>query len=188
MNVEKLKEIFGEWPLRVGEFHKVSYDQFKKDWINTFSEPNDADLRDEAVITDAYDTLSFPVRNDVGSSGYDMFSPLDFVLEPGDEIKIPTGIKVEMLEGWYLMCCPRSSLGFKYYCRFANTICVGDASYYNNEDNEGHYFIKIRNEGNKRMEIHKGDRFCQAIFQVHGITNDDRTDGTRTGGIGSTGA
>lgn len=187
MTIEKLKEIFGEWPLRVGEFHKVSYDQFRKDWIDTFAEPTDADLRDERMIADAYDTLSLPVRNDEGSAGYDMYSPVDFVLEPGEEIKIPTGIKVDMLIGWYLMCCPRSGLGFKYYCRLSNTIGVVDASYYNNKDNEGHCFVKLRNEGNKRMEIHKGDRFCQVIFQMHGITNDDNASGTRNGGFGSTG-
>ena len=187
MNIEKLKEIFGEWPLRVGQFYKVSYDQFRKDWLDTFSEAGDTELREEDVIKDAYDTLALPVRSDDGSAGHDMYSPLDFVLDPGDEIKIPTGIKVQMLEGWYLMCVPRSGMGFKYYVRNANTIGVIDASYYNNKDNEGHCYIKIRNEGMKRMEVHKGDRFCQAIFHIHGITEDDNASGERSGGIGSTG-
>lgn len=186
MTVEKLKEIFGEWPLKVGSFRRVSYDQFKSDWLDTFCEPTDAELRDEKVIADAYDTMHLPVRNDCGSCGYDFYSPLDFVLDPGDEIKIPTCINVAMLEGWYLMCCPRSGLGFKYYCRLSNTTGIIDASYILSE-NEGHIFVKLRNEGTKRMVIHKGDRFCQGIFNMHGITFDDHATGTRNGGFGSTG-
>ena len=62
MTVDKLKEIFGEWPLRVGEFHKVSYQQFEKDWLDTFCEPGDVQLRERQVVMDAYDTLPLPVR------------------------------------------------------------------------------------------------------------------------------
>ena len=186
--LNKLKEVFGEWPLRVAEFHKVSYDQFRKDWINTFSEPNDEELRDERIIADAYDTLSLPMRSDQGSCGYDFYSPLSFTLDPDEEIVIPTGIKIKMLVGWYLMCCPRSGLGFKYYCRFANSMGIIDESYFGNPDNEGHCFIKLRNEGTKRMVINKGDRFCQGIVNVHGITLSDSANGIRNGGLGSTGA
>lgn len=180
------KKIFGEWPLRIAQFYKVSYEQFRKDWLDTFCEPNDAELREEIFIEAVYKTLILPTRNDQGSCGYDFYSPLTFTLEPDEEIKIPTGIRVKMLEGWYLMCCPRSGLGFKYYCRFANTVGIIDESYFY-ADNEGHCFVKIRNEGSKRMYITSGDRFFQGIFNVHGITFDDTTVGTRTGGLGSTG-
>ena len=187
MNTEKLVEVFGEWPLRMGGFMKVSYEQFKKDWLNTYSEPGDEELRSEKAIKDAYNTLNLPTRADIRSCGYDFYSPLDFVLDPDEDINIPTGIKVWMLPGWYLSCHPRSGMGFKYYCRLCNTTGIIDASYYNNPGNEGHCFIKIRNEGNHRMVVHKGDRFCQGIFNIHGVTTDDNTFGIRTGGLGSSG-
>lgn len=187
MTVEKLQEVFGEWPLRVGKFEKVSYEQFRKDWLETFAWPEDEKLRSEELIKDAYNTMPVPVRADDGSSGFDFYSPLNFDLIPNKDINIPTGIKVQMLPGWYLSCHPRSSLGFKYYCRLSNTTGIIDASYYNNPKNEGHCFIKIRNESTKIMIVRKGDRFCQGIFNIHGITYDDNASGTRTGGLGSSG-
>ena len=186
MDINKLKEIFGEWPLRVGEFHKVSFQQFEKDWLDTFCEPGDVQLRERQVVMDAYDTLSLPVRATGGSAGNDFFSPLDFVLEPGDEIKIPTGIRAFIMNGFYLECVPKSGLGFKYYVRLANTVGTVDCDYFYSS-NEGHIFVKIRNEGDKIMTVKKGDKFCQGIFKIYGITNDDNAKDIRDGGFGSTG-
>ncbi len=59
--------------------------------------------------------------------------------------------------------------------------------FYNNEGNEGHYWLKIRNEGDKMLSIQKGDRVAQAIFQKYLLTDNDEVDSTRTGGFGSTG-
>ena len=187
MDINKLKEVFGEWPLRVGEFQKVSYAQFKKDWLDTFCEPGDAELRESAVIEDAYDTLTLPVRATSGSAGNDFFSPIGFVLEPDEEIKIPTGIKAYILDGFYLECVPKSGLGFKYYVRMSNTVGIVDSDYAYSS-NDGHIFIKIRNEGNKRMTINKGDKLFQGIFKIFGITYDDNAKDVRDGGFGSTGA
>lgn len=48
------------------------------------------------------------------------------------------------------------------------------------------YIAKITNEGVKTMKVAKGDGFCQGIFLPYGITEDDKTEGTRNGGFGST--
>lgn len=172
---------------RIAQFFKVSYEQFKKDWADTFDEPNDADLREEKVIRETYDSLKLPVRGTVGSAGYDFFSPLDFVLGPGEEIKFPTGIKVSMNEGYVLLIFPRSSIGFKYFTLLNNTIGVVDESYFNNETNEGHMFVKLHNCGDKMLSVKKGDRICQGIFMQYGITVDDDVTAERNGGFGSTG-
>lgn len=187
MDIKRLTEIFGEWPLRVGEFHKVSFQQFEKDWLDTFCEPGDVQLRERQVVMDAYDTLNLPVRATGGSGGYDFSSPLSFVLEPGEEIKIPTGIRVKIQDGWILMCVPRSGSGNKYYIRIAGTLGVIDWDYFYSNSNSGHCFIKIRNEGTKRFTVNKGDKICQAIFVMCGITNDDNVTDIRDGGFGSTG-
>lgn len=186
MNVEKLQEIFCEWPLRVGKFEKVSYEQFRKDWLNTYNEPSDEELRTEEAIRDAYDTLNLPERGTRGSAGYDFFSPLDFVLDPDEDINIPTGIRAFMIEGFYLECVPKSGLGFKYYVRLANTVGTVDEDYAYSS-NEGHIFVKIRNEGDKRMVIHKGDKLFQGRFEIFGVTKSDKAETIRDGGFGSTG-
>lgn len=131
--------------------------------------------------------LQLPRRATKGSAGYDCFAPYDFTLEPNESIKIPTGIKAHMNQGEVLMAYPRSGLGFKYYCRLANTIGIVDEDYILS-DNEGHIFIKLRNESNKPMSVKQGEGICQFIFTPFLLTDDDGFDNgeTRNGGFGST--
>ena len=111
-----------------------------------------------------YEDIKLPSRATKHTAGYDIYSPFDIKLYPRESIKIPTGIKVYMEHDEFIMIVPRSSMGFKYYMRLANTFAVGDCDYFNNPDNEGHYWIKIRNEGEEILEIKKGQAFAQAIF------------------------
>lgn len=62
-----------------------------------------------------------------------------------------------------------------------------DADYYNNDDNEGHIMIPIRNLGDKPFEYNKNERLAQLIIVPYRITAKDRTTKKRTGGFGSTG-
>lgn len=134
-----------------------------------------------------YEDLKLPKRGTSKAAGYDIFSPIDFELKPKEEIKIPTGFKVYMLDDEYIKFCPRSGMGFKYYIRLANTLGIGDSDYYNCESNEGHYFVKLRNEGTKVWSVKKGDGIAQAIFSKYLLADDDSfTGNTRTGGFGST--
>ena len=87
---------------RIAKFHKVSLEQFKKDWIDTFG------LDEEANIEEIYENIKLPRRATAGSAGYDFFAPVRLILEPGETLKIPTGIRVEMDPEWVLKCYPRS--------------------------------------------------------------------------------
>ena len=99
--------------------------------------------------------VNLPQRATHYSAGYDCYAPFDIVLEPGEDIKVPTGIRAYMQPGEVLIAAPRSGLGFKYYCRLANTIPIIDSDYFFS-DNEGHIFIKLRNEGDKTLTIKQG--------------------------------
>lgn len=169
---------------RVGEFQKVSYEQFYEAMCDVIK----ADNKDE-VIRAAYDGLELPRRATAGSAGYDFKAPFSFALAPGETIKIPTGIRVKIESGWWLGCLPRSGLGFKYRLQLNNTMGVIDSDYYDS-DNEGHIFAKITNDSNegKAVEIKVGDGFMQAIFVPFGITYTDDVSDVRNGGFGSTGA
>lgn len=131
--------------------------------------------------------INLPKRATKGSAGYDCFAPFNIHLEPGEEIKIPTGVNSYMQQGEVLLALPRSGLGFKYYCRLANTIGVIDSDYINS-DNEGHIFVKLRNEGSVTMDIPAGNGICQFIFLPFLLAdNDDFDNGDiRNGGFGST--
>ena len=88
-----------------------------------------------------------------------------FVIQPGETVKIPTGIRAEIDEGWVLALFPRSSLGFKYRLQLNNTVGIIDSDYFYS-DNEGHMFIKITNDSNedKTLELPKGAGVVQGIF------------------------
>ena len=166
---------------RVGKFEKVSFTQFCKDIKGAFGDKwNDEEIRG------FYDNIKLPKRATRGSAGYDFYSPIPFSLHCWDDVKIPTGVRVLVADGWFLSCLPRSGMGFKHYLRLSNTLGVIDSDYAFSS-NEGHIFAKIRVENDRRqLEIQAGDSFMQAIFLPYGITEDDNAEGIRDGGFGST--
>lgn len=131
--------------------------------------------------------IILPKRATKGSAGYDFFSPIGFSLAPGETIKIPTGIRVLLPPDKFLLIVPRSGLGFKYRVQLDNTVGVIDSDY-SNSDNEGHIWIKITNDSNKgkSLVINQGDAIAQGIILQYGKTDDDKTEGLRNGGFGST--
>jgi len=164
---------------KVAQFYKVSFEQFEKDWKDTFGDVDN--------IKEIYDDIKLPKRATVDSAGYDFFTPLDINLKPGETIKVPTGIRVKIDSGWVLKCYPRSGLGFKFRMQLNNTVGIIDGDYFNSS-NEGHIFTKITNDSNegKVLSVAKGQGFIQGIFVEYGITYDDDTTGIRDGGFGST--
>ena len=66
-------------------------------------------------------------------------------------------------------------MGFKYNIRLCNQVGVIDADYYNNEDNEGHIWLMVQNEGDKSVEFKKGEAIAQGIFMKYLTTNSDET-------------
>ena len=159
---------------RIARFEKVSLKQFCEGF-----EGENA----QAV----YDDIKLPKRATSGSAGYDFYAPFDIKLAPNETVKIPTGIRAWIEDGWVLKIYPRSGLGFKFRLQLNNTVGIIDSDYYNS-DNEGHIFIKLTNDTNegKTVEIPKGTGFAQGIFLEYGITLDDDADGVRNGGFGST--
>ena len=165
---------------RISKFEKVSETRFVADWMDTFG-------GEEAQAKQVYESIKLPKRATKGSAGYDFYSPLAFALQPGETIKIPTGIRASMREDYVLMVFPRSGLGFKFRLQLNNTVGIIDSDYYYS-DNEGHIFIKLTNDSNegKVLELAAGTGFAQGIFLPFGITKDDEVSEVRNGGFGST--
>ena len=166
---------------KIAKFEKVSFQQFKKDYIDCFNEESDDKIKE------IYDNIKLPKRATKGSAGHDFYSPISFELKPNEIIKIPTGIRVKIEDGWFLANFPRSSLGFKYRLQLNNTVGIIDSDYYYSS-NEGHIFAKITNDSNenKTVEIKAHTGFMQGIFLEYGITYDDDVVEIRDGGFGST--
>lgn len=159
---------------RIAKFEKVSAEQFAQGYGG----------EDAAEV---YGSIRLPERATSGSAGYDIFAPFDIELKAGETVKVPTGIRVRIAEGWLLAIYPRSGLGFKFRLQLDNTVGIIDSDYYYS-DNEGHIFVKITNDSKegKTVNIAAGTGFAQGIFTEYGITEDDSADGVRNGGFGST--
>lgn len=169
---------------QVGKFEKVSFEQFCLDAQSKLG----FDAQKDALERAYFDFLRLPRRSDPGSAGYDFVAPMGFKLAPGESIALPTGIRVRIDDGWWLMCVPRSGLGTKFRMQLDNTVGVIDSSYYY-ADNEGHIMMKFTNDSreNKDLVVNAGDRVFQGIFLPYGITVDDDATGKRTGCFGSSG-
>ena len=154
------------------KFEKISLGEFHKN----FSENEDI----------YYNNLTMPKRGSKYSAGYDIAVPWDIDLPARSTIKIPTLLKVAMEDDEVVLIDVRSSLGFKHNVRLANTIAVIDKDYYNNQNNEGHIFIKLYNPNDEDIHFTEGERIAQAIFVKYLVTDDDSVDDERVGGIGST--
>ena len=158
--------------------------------IAKFERVSEARLtEDSAHLKEAPLPIELPVRATAGSAGYDFKTPWDIHLQPGESVRIPTGLRCRIAPGWVLLIAPKSGLGFKYRLQLDNTLGVIDEDYYG-ADNEGHIQIQITNDSRsgKILEIPAGKAFAQGLFVPYGITEDDEAEGKRTGGFGSTNA
>ncbi len=111
--------------------------------------------------------------------GYDDFKPLKPTL-------VATGIKSYFSTDEVLYIYNRSGNPLKKGLLLANGVGVVDFDYYNNDDNEGHIQFAFWNLFPFDVEIKKGDRIGQGIFQKILFADDDTPGGKRESGFGST--
>lgn len=157
-------------------FEKISELQFLKDIENGqfIDRPN-------------YNDVKIPQRATSKSAGYDIYSPVNVIIPAHQQIMIPTGLKVNMEDDDVMLIIIRSSLGIKRGLSIPNQTCVIDADYYNNINNEGHFWVCLKNNTSEPFHLEIGDRFSQAIFiKYNKVDNDEPIQKSRDGGFGST--
>ncbi len=155
------------------KFEIISINQFNKDFKN---------------IDTKYEDIIIPKRSTKFSAGYDFYMPYDLTIKKNEVVLIPTGIKAMLNSDEFLGIYIRSSLGFKYNLRMCNQVGIVDSDYYNNTSNEGHIFVKLKNEGDNDIILKKYDRYVQGIIQKYYIVdNEKEIEDIRVGGIGSSG-
>ena len=165
-------------------FERVKFEAFKNDMamyrpINFMS----------GEVEKAYDGIKIPVRKTKYSAGYDICIPIDISIPSGQRRVIPTGIKVvfeeDEMSTWHLQMYVRSSVGIKDGIVLTNGTGVIDPDYFRGK-NDGDMMLALLNTSDKLVQYKAGDRICQAVFVIHGLTSDDNASGDRIGGIGST--
>ena len=134
--------------------------------------------------------INLPKRSTKNSAGYDIEAAEDCVV-PAFKLGqkptlVKTGLKAYMGPDEVLILANRSSNPGKKGLILANSIGVVDSDYYGNPDNDGHIMFAFYNFKEEDVEIKKGERIGQGIFQKYLITDNDSANGERTGGFGST--
>ncbi|MCL2018668.1 MAG: dUTP diphosphatase [Oscillospiraceae bacterium] len=135
------------------------------------------------------ENAKLPFRATSGSAGADLFARIEHTvrLEPSGRELIPTGLSLEIPEGFGGFIFPRSSLASKHGVSLSNCVGVIDSDY------RGELKIPVINHGTDAFEIGDGDRiaqlvvmpFCTAEFSIDNeLSVTERGDG----GFGSTGA
>lgn len=134
--------------------------------------------------------INIPIRKTKFSAGYDIEAAEDIIV-PGfkkgmNPTLIKTGLKAYMQNDEVLLLYNRSSNPKKKGLILANSVGVIDKDYYGNPDNDGHIMFAFYNIKDEDIEVKKGDAIGQAVFQKYLVVDDDRAEGERLGGFGST--
>lgn len=129
-----------------------------------------------------------PEYKTIGSSGLDLLASNDetIIIKPMERTLVPTGIFVEIPEGYEGQVRARSGLSIKNGITLVN--CVGTID----SDYRGELKIPVINLGQEAFEVNAGDRIAQLIItkyerinwlQVDSVEDTERGEG----GFGSTG-
>lgn len=134
------------------------------------------------------DKLPMPAYMSRLASGMDLLAAVcdPIIIRPLERALIPTGIAVELPQGFEAQIRPRSGLAVKYGITILNTPGTID------EDYRGEIKIVMINLGNEPFVVKRGDRIAQLVVakrysveveEVFEITETERNEG----GFGHTG-
>jgi len=122
------------------------------------------------------------------AAGMDLHANLEQAvsLEPLERALVPTGLYMELPEGYEAQVRPRSGLAYKHGITVLNSPGTIDADY------RGEVKVLLVNLSNQAFTIQHGDRIAQMVVAAHVQVNWEETDllsDTKRGegGYGSTG-
>ncbi|NIZ61203.1 dUTP diphosphatase [Sedimentitalea sp. CY04] len=144
------------------------------------------------VIYDAGADQSVPLPSyeTAGAAGADLRANLadrgSIVLQPGARALVPTGLRIEIPQGYEVQIRPRSGLALKHGITLPNTPGTIDSDY------RGPLGVIVMNAGQEPFEITHGDRIAQMVvapvLQAEFELTEALSDTQRgDGGFGSTG-
>lgn len=137
---------------------------------------------DQSVPLPAYETP--------GAAGADLRANLPdrgtVVLAPGTRALVPTGLRIEIPQGYEVQIRPRSGLALKHGITLPNAPGTIDSDY------RGPLGVIVLNAGQEAFEVAHGDRIAQLVvapvLQASFELADELSDTARGGGgFGSTG-
>ncbi len=130
-----------------------------------------------------YEDVEVPMYETRGSAAMDIraYPKKSWRLYPGTFVTIPTGLKVELNEGYELQIRPRSGLASRYGVTVLNSPGTVDSDY------SGEIKVCLINHGQLPVNIEHGMRIAQVVLAECYQNPEYVKDTKRTGGHGSTG-
>lgn len=140
------------------------------------------------VLLDHAKGLPLPAYASPGSAGVDLRAAVegDLTLEPGQRLQVPTGLILELPDGFEGQVRPRSGLAIRHGVTLLNTPGTIDSDY------RGEVKVILVNLGQKGYRLSRGDRIAQMVVapvsqvvltETDSLVSTDRGEG----GFGSTG-
>jgi dUTP pyrophosphatase len=130
-----------------------------------------------------------PEYETVHSAGMDLRACLSepVILKPFGRCLVPTGIFIELPDGYEAQIRPRSGLAWKHGITVLNTPGTIDADY------RGEIKVILANFSDSEFVINNGDRICQVIINKYEKIKWEETDllnetSRGSGGFGHTGS
>jgi dUTP pyrophosphatase len=138
------------------------------------------------VINNSKNPLPEPATP--GAAGLDLRADIDapVTIQPGERKLIPSGLHIQLPEGYELQVRPRSGLALKHGITLTNAPGTVDSDY------RGDVGAVLHNLGNEPFTINPGERMCQVVAKEYVDIEwepTDQLDGTLRGegGYNSTG-
>jgi len=131
---------------------------------------------------------SLPVYASAGSAGADLLAYLESpaTIQPGERRIVPTGLKLQIPDGFEGQVRPRSGLALKHGVSVLNTPGTIDSDY------RGEVKVILINLGDEPFTVESGDRIAQLVIAPVTRANFQKSDSLEKstrgeGGFGSTG-
>lgn len=133
------------------------------------------------------DSAVLPTRGSSSAAGYDLYADVEREkIAPGQTVKIPVGVAMEIPEGYFGGIFARSGLSTKEGLRPANCVGVIDSDY------RGPILVPLHNDSDTVREVVQGEKIAQMVIlpylaaefeEVEQLEETQRGEG----GFGSTG-
>lgn len=113
------------------------------------------------VINNSKNPLPEPATP--GAAGLDLRANIDapVTIQPGERKLIPSGLHIQLPEGYELQVRPRSGLALKHGITLTNAPGTVDSDY------RGDVGAVLHNLGNEPFTINPGERMCQVVAKEY---------------------
>lgn len=153
-----------------------------KDILDKIAEEGFSRTVNIKVVKETEDAI-LPQYAHFGDAGADLFANEEVEIQPNEVKIVPTGLRVEIPDGYEIQVRPRSGMTVK--TNIITQLGTVDSCY------RGPLGVMMYNHGNEVYTVHKGDKIAQAVLAptYHGnfLVTDSLSETERgTGGFGST--